>query len=64
MFEEDEEKMTFITDEGTFCYTRMPFGVRNVGETSKKLMDKIFHNQVAHNVEAYVERSNVISSQM
>lgn len=28
MMEEDEEKIAFIIDEGTFCYTRMPLGLK------------------------------------
>lgn len=42
--EEDEEKTTFITDKGTFCYKRVHFGLRNEGATFQKLMDKIFLN--------------------
>ncbi|GKD97878.1 hypothetical protein Tco_1381775 [Tanacetum coccineum] len=29
MAEEDEEKTTFITNQGIFCYTKIPFGLRN-----------------------------------
>lgn len=44
ILEEDEEKMAFITNEGTFCYTRMSFGLKNTGATFQRLMDKIFLN--------------------
>jgi hypothetical protein len=30
---EDEEKTTFIMPEGCYCYTCMPFGLKNVGAT-------------------------------
>ncbi|GJU40270.1 reverse transcriptase domain-containing protein [Tanacetum coccineum] len=33
MAEEDEEKTAFITNQGIFCYTKMPFGLRNAGAT-------------------------------
>ncbi|GJX54008.1 reverse transcriptase domain-containing protein [Tanacetum coccineum] len=33
MPEEDEEKTTFITSQGIFCYTKMPFGLKNAGAT-------------------------------
>ncbi|GJT65383.1 reverse transcriptase domain-containing protein [Tanacetum coccineum] len=33
MAEEDEEKKAFYTDQGTFCYTKMPFGLKNTGAT-------------------------------
>lgn len=29
----DEDKIAFIIEEGTFCYTRMPFRLKNTGET-------------------------------
>ncbi|GJT00326.1 hypothetical protein Tco_0821495 [Tanacetum coccineum] len=29
MAKEDEEKTTFNTDQGTFCYTKMSFGLKN-----------------------------------
>ncbi|GKB38784.1 hypothetical protein Tco_0883726 [Tanacetum coccineum] len=29
MAKEDEEKTSFITNQGIFCYTKMPFGLRN-----------------------------------
>ncbi|GJS26802.1 hypothetical protein Tco_0487422 [Tanacetum coccineum] len=30
MAKEGEEKTTFDTDQGTYCYTKMPFGLKNV----------------------------------
>ena len=30
---EDEEKTTFITPHGVFCYKTMPFGLKNTGAT-------------------------------
>nr|KYP69385.1 Transposon Ty3-G Gag-Pol polyprotein [Cajanus cajan] len=38
----DEEKTTFITDNANFCYRVMPFGLKNVGATYQRLMDKVF----------------------
>jgi hypothetical protein len=31
---EDEDKTAFITSHGVYCYTTMPFGLKNVGATS------------------------------
>ncbi|GKB13474.1 reverse transcriptase domain-containing protein, partial [Tanacetum coccineum] len=55
MAKEDEEKTAFITSQGIFCYTKMPFGLRNVGATYQRLVDKAFHKQVGRNVEVYVD---------
>jgi hypothetical protein len=46
MAPEDEAKTTFITDEGVFCYTKMPFGLKHAGVTYQRLMDKVFHEQI------------------
>lgn len=55
MCQEDEEKTNFITKEGTFCFTVMPFGLRNVAATFQRLMDEVFHSQVGRNVEVYID---------
>nr|GEW83758.1 reverse transcriptase domain-containing protein [Tanacetum cinerariifolium] len=51
----DEEKIVFITSQGIFCYTKMPFGLRNVGATYQRLVDKAFHKQIGRNLEVYVD---------
>jgi len=33
MAEEDQEKTTFITSQGLYCYRVMPFDLKNVGAT-------------------------------
>ncbi|GJR58271.1 reverse transcriptase domain-containing protein [Tanacetum coccineum] len=55
MTKEDEEKTTFITSQGIFCYSKMPFSLRNVGATYQRLVDKAFHKQIGRNLEVYVD---------
>ncbi|GJS93624.1 reverse transcriptase domain-containing protein [Tanacetum coccineum] len=55
MAEEDEEKTAFITNQGIFCYTKIPFGLRNAGATYQRLVDKTFHGQIGQNLEVYVD---------
>ncbi|GJS10547.1 reverse transcriptase domain-containing protein [Tanacetum coccineum] len=55
MAKEDEEKTAFITSQGIFCYTKMPFGLRNAGATYQRLVDKAFHKQIGINLEVYVD---------
>jgi len=31
MHKDDQEKTSFITDRGTYCYKVMPFGLKNAG---------------------------------
>nr|GEY05875.1 reverse transcriptase domain-containing protein [Tanacetum cinerariifolium] len=53
--EGDEEKTAFHTGQGVYCYTKMPFGLKNVGVTYQQLMDKAFESQVGRNIEVYVD---------
>ncbi|GKC28665.1 reverse transcriptase domain-containing protein [Tanacetum coccineum] len=54
MAKKDEEKTAFITSQRIFCYTKMPFGLRNAGATYQRLVDKAFHKQIGRNLEVYV----------
>nr|GFB93734.1 reverse transcriptase domain-containing protein [Tanacetum cinerariifolium] len=51
----DEEKTAFHTGHGVYCYTKMPFGLKNAGATYQRLMDKAFENQMGRNIEVYVD---------
>ncbi|GJU40211.1 reverse transcriptase domain-containing protein [Tanacetum coccineum] len=55
MAEEDEEKTAFITSQGIFCYSKMPFGLKNAGATYQRLVDKAFQKQIGRNLEVYVD---------
>ena len=50
----NEEKTSFITSQGLFCYEVMPFGLKNAGATYQKLVNHMFHPQIGRNVEVYV----------
>nr|GEU72928.1 reverse transcriptase domain-containing protein [Tanacetum cinerariifolium] len=53
--EPDEEKTAFHTGEGVYCYTKMPFGLKNADATYQRLMDKAFNNKIGRNIEVYVD---------
>ncbi|PWA74143.1 reverse transcriptase domain-containing protein [Artemisia annua] len=38
MAKEDEEKTAFHTSQGVYCYTKMPFGLKNAGATYQRLV--------------------------
>nr|GFB41107.1 reverse transcriptase domain-containing protein [Tanacetum cinerariifolium] len=50
-----EEKTAFHTGQGVYCYTKMPFGLKNAGATYQRLMDKAFKSQMGQNIEVYVD---------
>nr|GEZ89654.1 reverse transcriptase domain-containing protein [Tanacetum cinerariifolium] len=53
--EVNEEKTTFHTGQGVYCYTKMPFGLKNTGATYQRLMEKAFEGQVGRNIEVYID---------
>nr|GEW71946.1 reverse transcriptase domain-containing protein [Tanacetum cinerariifolium] len=53
--ETDKEKTAFHTGQGVYCYTKMPFGLKNAGATYQRLMDKPFKSQMGRNIEVYVD---------
>ena len=39
----NQEKTSFVTRQGTYCYQVMPFGLKHVGATYQRLVNKMFH---------------------
>ena len=55
MEEADQEKTSFVTSQGLFCYKVMPFRLKNTGATYQRLMNKMFAHQIGRNVQFYVD---------
>ncbi|XP_071691283.1 uncharacterized protein [Rutidosis leptorrhynchoides] len=53
MAEEEEEKTSFFTSKGIYCYKKMPFGLKNAGATYQRLVDKISWTEEAE--QAFVD---------
>jgi hypothetical protein len=53
--DEDQEKTSFITPFGTYCYLRMPEGLKNAGPTFYEMSKVILREQMERNVFAYVD---------
>ena len=55
MHEIDQEKTSFVTSQGLFCYKVMPFSLKNVGTTYQRLMNMMFAQQIGRNFHVYVD---------
>lgn len=54
-----EETISFILEEETYCYTRIPFGLKNAKMTYQILVNKKFKNQSRRNMEVYMDNMMV-----
>jgi hypothetical protein len=55
MKKEDEPKTSFITPSGTYCYLRMPKGLKNARGSFSRMTAKVLHSQIGRNVLTYVD---------
>jgi hypothetical protein len=52
---EDKDKTSFITPFRTFCFVRMPEGLKNAGCTFSRMIAIVLHPQLRRNILAYVD---------
>ena len=52
---DDQEKTSFVTAQGTYCYRVMPFGLKNAGATYQKLVNRMFQKQIGTTMEVYID---------
>jgi hypothetical protein len=62
MRKKDEEKTRFITPFGTYCFVRMPEGLKNVGQSFSRMTSRVLEPQLKRNILAYVDDIVVISA--
>jgi len=55
MTPKEEELTTFRTPQSTYCYTAMPFGLKNTEATYQRAITIIFHDFFHNLVECYVD---------
>ena len=61
MYLEDEKHTYFRTPLGVYCYTVMPFGLKNAGAIYQRAMNTIFYEHIRKTVECYVNDITVKS---
>ena len=55
MHPDNQEKTTFITERGIFCYKVMPLGLKNAGATYQRLVNKMFADYLGDRMEVYID---------
>ena len=50
----DQEKTSFITAQGTYCYRVMAFGLKNARATYQRLVNRMFQKQICTTMEVYI----------
>ena len=51
---EDQENTSFITPEGNYHYTMMPFELKNAGATYQRMVTRMFTELISKTVEVYI----------
>ena len=52
---DDQEKTSFVTAQGNYCYLVMPFGLKNAGATYQRLVNRMFQKQIGTTMEVYID---------
>ena len=55
MYGPNQDHTAFITDRGLYCYTVMPFGLKNAGATYQQLVNNMFADLLGNTIEAYID---------
>ena len=57
----DQEKTTFVIEQEAYSYQVMPFGLKNVGATYQRLVNRMFQKQIRATMEVYIDNMLVKS---
>ncbi|KAI9173863.1 hypothetical protein LWI28_007757 [Acer negundo] len=55
MHHNDQDKTSFITGQGLYCYKVMSFGLKNTGVTYQRLVNKLFKSLIGRSMEMYID---------
>ena len=51
----DQEKTSFVMEQGTYCYQVMLFGLKNAEAAYQRIMNKMFQKQIGASMEVYID---------
>ena len=63
MATEDYEKIAFTSLDANYCYTVMPFGLKNTRATYQRMMTRMLRDKIGCTVEVYINDMVVRSKQ-
>ena len=52
---DDQEKTSFVTTQGTYCYRLKPFGLKNAGAAYQRLVNWMFQKKIFTTMEVYID---------
>lgn len=55
MYELDRDKNAFVSEQPKYQYNVIPFGLKNIGATYKRMMNKDFKEEMGETLEIYVD---------
>jgi len=55
IYPDDEKHKSFRIPPGVYCYTVMPFGLKNMGATYQRVINTIFYEHIRRTMECYVD---------
>ena len=55
MYPNDQEKNSFVTGQGSYCYGVMPFRLKKAGATYQRLVNRMFQKQIGAYMEVYID---------
>ena len=60
----DQEKTSFVTRHGMYCYQVIPFGLKNARATYKRLVNKMFQKHIRTSMEVHIDNMLVKSTKV
>lgn len=54
MYESHKEKTTLMIEQANYQYIMIPSGLKNVGETYHRMMNKVFKEKIGGTLEVYM----------
>lgn len=51
----DQEKTAFVTETGLYCFTVMPFGLKNSATTFQTMGNGVFKDHIGKTIEIYID---------